>query len=204
MKKVVLGLVILVGATLGGVLYWQSCPEYVIYQVRNAFFNQDKEKFDFYVSTDRLIDQIVDELIAEIQQGKAPAWGYLMAPPKGEANAFAKVVDQFFPDSQPVKVKIKPLMKEQAVAKLDQHFLVPTRMPSSLNFQKAPRKKDFSFSHRRGECSKHHCVINLTVHHKSTAVNYLVPVQLKKVDGVWRVVELPGAIQHLKSAMAQN
>ena len=190
MKIMAIAFVAIIGLASGGYAYWTSTPEYALYQIKDSVIEKNKAKFEGYVDVKRITGSIVDEIaqmtLAESTKNKN-GWAVL-----GGMFA-AKMIETMKPQIE--------TMAEKEIAKIfeaDRNVASASHEKNQFaNFSNARSSLTY-LNYEKRDCSDQVCYFNIHFKHEITQSETTFKAKLEKINGNWKLVELPSLIEQIK------
>lgn len=189
MKKFILGFVAVAALGAGGgYYYWISTPEYAFTQIQASFKEKNRAKFESHVDIKKVSDGIIDEAIqiaipdpTKAKSGWAQV-GTLFA---------AKMIDSMKPQFEKmIENEIDKIFdKQRAVASQSKNSILKnmTNLETQISY----------LDHTKKDCSDNVCYFSLKFNHNLTNKQLAFDARMEKVNGTWKLVELPSFLKNL-------
>lgn len=190
MKYVVIALAGLIALSSGGYFYWTSTPEFALYQIKESIETKNKALFESHVDVKRITGSVVDEIvqmtITQSSQSKNK-WAVI-------GNMFtAKMIESMKPQLEG--------MVETELNKIFENDRTAASTPKEINQIKELtniRSLLTFVGYEKKDCSDQICYFNMNVQHDITKQQATFRAKMEKVNGNWKLVELPSLIDQLK------
>lgn len=194
MKYVVLALATVIALGSGGYVYWTSTPEFALYQIKESVQQKNKAQFEGYVDVKRITGSVVDEF-AQLTLSKATK----------NKNGWAALGGMF-------AAKMIETMKPQVESMVEKELSKIFEAERSVASNKKDKNQFKEFTDVRGQltfldyekkdCSSQICYFDISFQHDIVKNQVTLKAKLEKVNGTWKLVELPSLIEQLKKLKA--
>jgi hypothetical protein len=177
----------ILSAATGGYFYAIETPEYALYQVGESLNHKDRALFESYVDINTVTSNVVDEVVQvslakQSKKNSQSKWGAM-------GNMLAmKMVEA-----------MKPQITNMIETEINTAFAEESRSPAnskSSKFEKIKEKIEY-VDYNKKDCSSLVCFIDITFKNKVKKEDFVITAKLTKVNGSWKLVHFPGAVNSI-------
>lgn len=189
MKYAVAAFAVFMSFGAGGYFYWISTPEYSLNQIKVSIQDKNKALFESHVDVKRITGSVVDEVVQmTVSDSTKNKNGWAAVGGMFAAKMIESMKPQFEGMVEKEISKLFETNREVASKKVNNPLKELTNVREQLSFTGFEKKT----------CSDQICYFELSFQHNLTRSNAVLTAKMEKLNGSWKLVELPSFIESLK------
>lgn len=190
MKYVTIALVGLIALGSSGYVYWTSTPEFAFYKIKESVEQKNKALFESHVDVKKITGSVVDEVVQTT-----------ISQTSQKKNGWAAIGGIFAAKMmESMKPQLEGIVEKELNKLFESERTVASKAKENNQFKDlANVRAQLTFvGYEKKDCSDYICYFNLNVQHDITKQQATFKAKMEKINGSWKLVELPSFIEQLK------